>query len=52
MKKLFNPVDCVVTDALAGKVGLGFSITVRALTPELTRLWDAPVDTPGLRWGR
>jgi phosphoenolpyruvate---glycerone phosphotransferase subunit DhaK len=30
----------------------GFSVTVCALTPELTRLWDAPVDTPGLRWGR
>ena len=30
----------------------GFSVTVCALTPELTRLWDAPVDTPALRWGR
>jgi dihydroxyacetone kinase-like protein len=30
----------------------GFSVTVAALTPELTRLWDAPVDTPALRWGR
>jgi phosphoenolpyruvate---glycerone phosphotransferase subunit DhaK len=30
----------------------GFSITVCPLTPELTRLWDAPVETPGLRWGR
>ena len=30
----------------------GFSITVCALTPELTRLWDAPVDTPALRWRR
>jgi dihydroxyacetone kinase-like protein len=30
----------------------GFSVTVCALTPELARLWDAPVDTPGLRWGR
>ncbi len=30
----------------------GFSVTVCALTPELTRLWDAPVDTPALRWRR
>jgi dihydroxyacetone kinase-like protein len=30
----------------------GFSVTVCALTDELTRLWDAPVQTPGLRWGR
>jgi phosphoenolpyruvate---glycerone phosphotransferase subunit DhaK len=30
----------------------GFSVTVCALTPELARLWDAPVDTPALRWGR
>jgi dihydroxyacetone kinase len=30
----------------------GFSVTVCALTPELTRLWDAPVDTAALQWGR
>jgi phosphoenolpyruvate---glycerone phosphotransferase subunit DhaK len=30
----------------------GFSITVCGLTDQLTRLWDAPVDTPALRWGR
>jgi dihydroxyacetone kinase-like protein len=30
----------------------GFSVTVGRLTGELTRLWDAPVDTPALRWGR
>jgi dihydroxyacetone kinase-like protein len=30
----------------------GFSITVCRLTSTLTDLWDAPVDTPGLRWGR
>jgi dihydroxyacetone kinase-like protein len=30
----------------------GCSITVCRMTPELTELWDAPVDTPGLRWGR
>jgi dihydroxyacetone kinase-like protein len=30
----------------------GCSITVCTLTPELTELWDAPVETPALRWGR
>src|ERR1700689_278372 len=30
----------------------GFSVTVCRLTDTLTDLWDAPVDTPGLRWGR
>ncbi|MFI5081740.1 MAG: dihydroxyacetone kinase subunit DhaK, partial [Streptosporangiales bacterium] len=30
----------------------GFSVTVGRLTETLTRLWDAPVDTPALRWGR
>jgi phosphoenolpyruvate---glycerone phosphotransferase subunit DhaK len=30
----------------------GCSITVCRLTPRLTQLWDAPVQTPALRWGR
>jgi dihydroxyacetone kinase-like protein len=30
----------------------GCSITVSRLTPQLTELWDAPVQTPALRWGR
>jgi phosphoenolpyruvate---glycerone phosphotransferase subunit DhaK len=30
----------------------GFSVTVCGLTGALTDLWDAPVDTPALRWGR
>lgn len=30
----------------------GCMISVCRLTPELTRLWDAPVATPALRWGR
>jgi phosphoenolpyruvate---glycerone phosphotransferase subunit DhaK len=29
----------------------GCSITLLRLDEELTRLWDAPVRTPGLRWG-
>jgi dihydroxyacetone kinase-like protein len=30
----------------------GFSVTVCRVTDMLTDLWDAPVDTPALRWGR
>jgi len=30
----------------------GFSVTVCQLSPAITELWDAPVDTPALRWGR
>jgi dihydroxyacetone kinase-like protein len=29
----------------------GCSITLLKLSDELSRLWDAPVKTPGLRWG-
>jgi len=29
----------------------GFSITLVKLDDDLTQLWDAPVNTPGLRWG-
>jgi phosphoenolpyruvate---glycerone phosphotransferase subunit DhaK len=29
----------------------GCSITLLRMDDELTRLWDAPVNTPGLRWG-
>jgi dihydroxyacetone kinase-like protein len=29
----------------------GCSITLLRLDDELTDLWDAPVKTPGLRWG-
>jgi phosphoenolpyruvate---glycerone phosphotransferase subunit DhaK len=29
----------------------GCSITLLKLDDELSRLWDAPVNTPGLRWG-
>ncbi len=30
----------------------GFSITLLKLDDEFTELWDAPVHTPALRWGR
>jgi dihydroxyacetone kinase-like protein len=29
----------------------GASLTLLKLDDELVRLWDAPVNTPGLRWG-
>ena len=29
----------------------GFSVTLLKLDDELVRLWDAPVNTPALRWG-
>ncbi len=29
----------------------GCSLTLVRLDAELLRLWDAPVNTPGLRWG-
>jgi dihydroxyacetone kinase-like protein len=29
----------------------GCSITLLKLDEEMTRYWDAPVNTPGLRWG-
>ena len=29
----------------------GCSLTVSLLDDETTRLWDAPVHTPALRWG-
>lgn len=30
----------------------GASVTLCQADEELLRLWDAPVQTPGLRWGR
>lgn len=30
----------------------GCSVTLCQVDEELLRLWDAPVETPGLRWGR
>jgi dihydroxyacetone kinase-like protein len=29
----------------------GCSVTVSMIDEEMKRLWDAPVDTPALRWG-
>ncbi|MFN8496768.1 MAG: dihydroxyacetone kinase subunit DhaK [Anaerolineae bacterium] len=30
----------------------GASVTLLKLDDEMTKFWDAPVETPGLRWGR
>jgi dihydroxyacetone kinase-like protein len=49
--------DVTVTRRLVGNYVTslemaGCMISVCRFTPELTQLWDAPVETPGLRWGR
>ena len=36
----------------AEALGTAFLGYAGALTPRLTRLWDAPVHTPALRWER
>jgi len=43
---------CLVGNYITSLDMAGVSITVLRLTPDLTRLWDAPVETPALRWGR
>jgi dihydroxyacetone kinase-like protein len=43
---------CLVGNYITSLDMAGASITVLRLTPDLTRLWDAPVETPALRWGR
>ncbi|GAA3806209.1 dihydroxyacetone kinase subunit DhaK [Sphaerisporangium flaviroseum] len=47
-----EPVRSLVGNYVTSLDMEGFSVTVCRLTDELTRLWDAPVETPGLRWGR
>ncbi len=43
---------CLVGNYVTSLDMAGCSLTVCRLTPELARLWDAPVQTPALRWGR
>jgi dihydroxyacetone kinase-like protein len=43
---------CLVGDYITSLEMAGFSVTLLRLDDELTRLWDAPVHTPALRWGR
>jgi dihydroxyacetone kinase-like protein len=42
----------LVGDYITSLEMAGASITVLKLDAELTELWDAPVHTPALRWGR
>ncbi|GAA1864364.1 dihydroxyacetone kinase subunit DhaK [Asanoa iriomotensis] len=42
----------LVGDYITSLEMAGCSITVCRMTPDLTDLWDAPVQTPALRWGR
>ncbi|MEW9531375.1 dihydroxyacetone kinase subunit DhaK [Microbispora sp. NPDC049125] len=45
-------VRSLVGDYVTSLEMQGLSITVCRVDDELVRLWDAPVETPGLRWGR
>ncbi|ETK36652.1 dihydroxyacetone kinase subunit DhaK [Microbispora corallina] len=47
-----TPVRSLVGNYVTSLDMQGFSVTTCSLTDELTRLWDAPVETPALRWGR
>jgi phosphoenolpyruvate---glycerone phosphotransferase subunit DhaK len=56
-RRLLDKQGITVTRSLVGSYVTslemaGGSITVSMLDDELRRLWDAPVHTPALRWGR
>ena len=56
LKKILDGRGVVIARNLVGDYitsldMAGFSITLLRLDDEFTRLWDAPVHTPGLRWG-
>lgn len=42
---------CLVGNYITSLEMAGCSLTVLRADDELVRLWDAPVNTPGLRWG-
>jgi dihydroxyacetone kinase-like protein len=46
-----EPVRNLVGSYITSLEMAGSSLTVLELDEELTRLWDAPVHTPALRWG-
>jgi dihydroxyacetone kinase-like protein len=46
-----EPVRCLVGNYITSLEMAGASVTVLELDDELESLWDAPVDTPALRWG-
>ena len=45
-----EPVRCLVGNYITSLEMAGASVTVLELDDELESLWDAPVDTPALRW--
>src|SRR5467141_4259519 len=56
VRRLLEPAGSIVTRSLVGNFVTsldmaGCSATVSVLDEEMTRLWDAPVHTPALRWG-
>ena len=57
MKKILDRASVSVARSLVGNYitsldMAGCSVTLLQADDELITLWDAPVDTPGLRWGR
>jgi dihydroxyacetone kinase-like protein len=46
----FNPTRSLVGSYITSLEMAGASLTVLELDDELTKLWDAPVHTPALRW--
>jgi dihydroxyacetone kinase-like protein len=46
-----TPVRSLVGPYITSLDMAGCSVTLLKLTDELLRLWDAPVNTPALRWG-
>jgi dihydroxyacetone kinase-like protein len=55
-RRVLEPHGLEVTRSLVGNYVTsldmaGCSITLTKLDDEMIRLWDAPVDTPALRWG-
>jgi dihydroxyacetone kinase-like protein len=46
----FNPTRNLVGSYITSLEMAGASLTVLELDAELTKLWDAPVHTPALRW--
>ena len=42
---------CLVGNYITSLDMAGFTLSVLRLSDDLTSLWDAPVNTPGLRWG-
>ncbi|MCD7895325.1 MAG: dihydroxyacetone kinase subunit DhaK [Planctomycetaceae bacterium] len=50
--KNFTISRCLVGNYITALEMQGMSLTMLRATPEMLKLWDAPVHTPGLRWGK